>query len=214
MMNKNRIEALSDGLFSITLTILIFNIKVPTLTLPVSGYELMEQLWKMLPLFRSYYISFAILGMYWISHHTLFHYFAKHANLPLTYLNILFLCLIALIPFSTHLIGEYPMNTVAVIIYGANVIVIGVVQYWMFRITLKDPQALHEGITPQMLMHSNVSMLMPPAFAVLGIIAGFYHSSFSFFLFAFPVVFNIIPGSLGFIERFFLKRAASQERSN
>ncbi len=206
MMNKNRIEALSDGVFAITMMILVIDIRVPPLAVPANGYELMGQLWKMWPLFRSYYISFAILGMYWIAHHTLFHYFAKHANRPLTYINILFLCLITLIPFSTHLIGQYPINTVAVAIYGANVIVIGAVQYWMFRLTIKDPQALHEGITPQMLMHSNVSMLMPPAFAVLGIIAGFYHSSISFFLFAFPVVFNIIPGSLGFIERYFLKR--------
>ena len=60
MMNKNRIEALSDGLFSIVMTLLIFNIKVPSLTQPMNGYELMEQLWKMWPLFRSYYISFAI----------------------------------------------------------------------------------------------------------------------------------------------------------
>ena len=205
MMNKSRIEALSDGVFAIAMTILVIDIKIAPLTEKSGGYELMGQLWKMWPLFRSYYISFAILGMYWISHHTLFHYFAKHANRPLTYLNILFLCLITLIPFSTHLIGEYPINTVAVAVYGANVIVIGVVQYWMFLLTIKDPQALHEGATPQLIMKSTIRMLMPPAFAVLGIIAGFFHSSLSFFLFAFPVVFNIIPGSLGFLEHILIK---------
>jgi uncharacterized membrane protein len=149
------------------------------------------------------------LGMYWIAHHSLFHHFAKHANRPLAYLNILFLCFIALIPFSTHLIGEYPMNTAAVAVYGANVIVIGTVQYWMFRFTLKDEAALHEGVTPRLIKESTIRLLIPPVFAMLGIIAGFYHSSISFFLFAFPVVFNIIPTSLDALEGVFLKKKAS-----
>ena len=205
-MNKSRIEALSDGIFAVAMTILIIDIRVPALVQPGDGYELMKYLWKMWPLFRSYYISFAILGMYWIAHHALFHLFAKHANRPITYLNILFLCLITLIPFSTHLIGEYPMNTVAVATYGVNVIVISAVQYWMFCLTIKDPQVLHEGATQRLIKQTTVRMLLPPAFAVLGIITGFYHSSVSFFLFAFPVIFNIIPGSLNFLEHVFTRK--------
>jgi uncharacterized membrane protein len=205
MMNKIRIEALSDGVFSIVMTLLIIDIKVPQLMQPHNGYELMNQLWKMWPLFRSYYVSFAILGMYWIAHHALFHLFAKHANRPITYLNILFLCFIALIPFSAHLIGQYPLNEVAVAVYGFNVIVIGIVQYCMMRITLTDPQILHEGATDKLITQAMTRMLMPPAFAVLGIITGFFHSSISFFLFAFPVIFNIMPGSLNAIDAIFLK---------
>lgn len=204
-MNKSRIESLSDCVFSVAMTVLIFNIKVPSLTQPLNGHELIAQLSRMWPLFRSYYISFAILGMYWIAHHTLFHYFAKHANATLTYFNILFLCLITLIPFSTHLIGEYPMNTVAVTIYGLNVILIGAVQYWMFLLTIRDPDVRHEGVTQQLIIQSTVRMMIPPVFAVLGIIAGFYHSSVSFFLFAIPVVFNIIPHSSKFLEDVFIK---------
>ncbi len=144
-MNKARIEALSDGLFSVAMTILIFNIKTPSLTNATGGHELLAALYKMLPVFRGYFMSFAILGMYWIAHHGLFHHFAKHAKPSLTHLNILFLCLIVLIPFSTYLIDEYPMNAVAVMAYGLNIIVIGMVQYWMFRITINDPQSLQEG---------------------------------------------------------------------
>ena len=201
MMNKLRIEALSDGVFSIVMTLLIIDIRVPQLLMPENSQEMMGQLSRMWPLFRSFYISFAILGMYWVSHHALFHLFAKHANRPITYLNILFLCLISLIPFSAHLIGQYPHNQVAVAVYGANVIVIGVVQYWMLRLILDDAQMRHEAVTDKLIMQATVRVLLTPSFAVLGVIAGFYHSSFSFFLFAFPVVFNIIPGSLNALER-------------
>ena len=205
LMNKNRIEALSDGLFAVAMTLLVFNIKVPPLMLPVSAHDLLDQLSKMWPLFRSYFISFAILGMYWIAHHGLFHHFAKQANRVLTYLNILFLCLITLIPFSTHLIGDYPLNSVAVAIYGMNVIVIGVVQYWMFYVVINDSQSAHDGVTHKLIMHTTIRMILPPAFAILGIIAGFFHSSISFFLFAFPVLFNIIPNSLDPFEHIFTR---------
>lgn len=203
--NKIRIEALSDGVFAIVMTLLTVDIKVPTLVDPSNGHELMNKLWASWPLFRSYYISFTILAMYWIAHHGLFHLFAKHASRTITLLNILFLCLIALIPFSTHLIGQYPLNRVAVFVYGLNVIVIGSIQYWMLCLTVRDTQILHEGVTEKMIMQSTVRMLLPPIFAVLGIIAGFFHSSISFLLFAFPVLINIIPGSLNMIEEIFLK---------
>ena len=201
MMNKIRIEALSDGVFSIVMTLLILDIKVPQLAEPASNQELIGYLWQSWPHFRSFYISFVILGMYWIAHHAMFHLFAKHANRPLTYLNILFLCLISLVPFSAHLIGQYPMNQVAVAVYGGNVIIIGAVQYWMMHVTVKDPQMLHEVVDNHLIRQATVRIILTPAFAVLGVIAGFYHSSISFFLFAFPVIFNIIPGSLNFIER-------------
>ena len=193
MMNKARLEALSDGVFAIVMTLLIIDIHVPQLVNVQSGSELARRLWDSWPLFRSYYISFAILGMYWISHHAMFHSFAKHANRPVTYLNILFLCLIALIPFSSHLIGQYPLNEVAVAVYGVNVIVIGAVQFWMMRIMVTDPQVLHDGVGGAAIREATVRMLLPPGFAVLGIIAGFYHSNLSFFLFAFPVIFSMLP---------------------
>lgn len=201
-----RIEALSDGVFSIVMTLLIIDIKVPQLGPEASSFDLWRNLWHMWPLFRSFYISFAILGMYWISHHALFHLIVKNANRPITYLNILFLCFISLIPFSAHLIGQYPLNETAVMVYGANVIVIGAVQLLMMRLTMIDVRTLHDGVNERLIHQSVIRMLLPPVFSVFGIIACVFHSSISFFLFAFPVVFNIIPGGLTLLERVFSKR--------
>jgi len=87
-MNKSRIESLSDCVFSIVMTLLIIDIKVPPMTNADSAHELWGRLLLLWPLFRSYYFSFAILGMYWIAHHALFHLFVKHANRPMTYINL------------------------------------------------------------------------------------------------------------------------------
>ena len=61
-----------------------------------------------------------------------------------------------------------------------TVIVIGLVQYWMMQVVIRDSQILHEAVTDDLIIHWKVRMLLPPAFAVLGVIAGFYHSSISF----------------------------------
>ncbi len=204
-MNKFRLEALSDGVFAIVMTLLIIEIHVPHLDHGAGGGELREKLWAMWPLFRSYYLSFLILGMYWISHHAMFHMYIKHVNRILVLLNILFLCFISLIPFSTHLIGEYPKNEVAIAVYGFNVILIGVVQWAMLVVGLRDKTVLHEDLSLRLIVQGAVRLSLTPIFAAFGIIAGFSHSNLSFFLFAFPVIFNIIPGTLNAVEHVFTK---------
>ena len=167
MMNKARLEALSDGVFSIVMTLLIIDIRVPQLLNVASGKEMMDKLWLMWPLFRSYYLSFMLLGMYWISHHAFFHMYAKHTNRVITLLNILYLCLISLIPFSTHLIGQYPMNQIAVSVYGSNVIMIGLIQFWMLRLIIHDPDMVHDNLTPRLITQGTIRVLLLPVFAIL-----------------------------------------------
>ncbi len=200
-MNKARIEALSDGVFAIVMTLLVIDIKVPHMINSNSLQELWGCLSILWPLFRSYYFSFAILGMYWITHHALFHMFVKHANRPLTYINIVFLSFIALIPFSAHLVGEYPFNVLAVSVYGGNVILIGMVQYLMFHWAVNDNTIRHEDIDPKTIQQTTIRLLLPPGFSLLGIVVSLFSPSLSFVLFAFPVVFNIIPGSLNAVEK-------------
>jgi uncharacterized membrane protein len=200
-MNKTRIESLSDCVFSIVMTLLIIDIRVPAMTDANSIHELWGRLVLLWPLFRSYYFSFAILGMYWITHHALFHVFVKHANRPLTYINIVFLCFISLIPFSAHLVGQYPQNELAVSVYGGNVILIGMVQYLMFHWAVNDDANRHEAIDPKIVQQATIRLLLPPCFSLLGIIVSPFSSALSFVLFAFPIVFNIIPGTISAVER-------------
>lgn len=201
VMNKARIEALSDGVFAIVMTLLIIDIRVPPLTVNNSVHELWGQLLLLWPLFRSYYFSFAILGMYWITHHALFHLFVKHANRPITYINVAFLCFISLIPFSAHLVGQYPYNELAVSVYGGNVILIAMVQFLMFHWAVNDDANRHEAIDPKIVQQTTIRLLLPPVFSMLGIIVSLFSPASSFVLFAFPIIFNIIPGTLSGLEK-------------
>lgn len=122
--STGRLEAFSDGVFAIAITILILELSVPELpkTLPkeliaqVLGRKLLE-LWpgKLV----AYILSFVVIGTYWVSHHMAFHHI-RHSNRTLLWLNITFLLCVSFIPFPTALLGHYFEQRIAVIIYAAT----------------------------------------------------------------------------------------------
>jgi uncharacterized membrane protein len=210
MMNKTRIEALSDGVFAIVMTILIIELKVPNHdpSHGIQNSELWEKLWALWPLWRSYFISFLILIMYWTAHHAFFHIYLKRATRWIALLNNIFLMFIGCVPFSAHLLGEYPKNELAVFVYGLNVIVIGIVLFVMLKIVDHHPELMHEDLSRRLIVQEKVRILMPPLFAVFAILLSFVTTSGAFFLFTFPIFFNIIPGTLNTLEKIILKRKA------
>ena len=206
-MNKARLEALSDGVFSIVMTLLIIDIKVPKLNGDaVTNQELWQRLSDEWPLFRSYFISFIVIGMYWIAHHAFFHFYVRQINRTVTNINILFLMLLTFIPFSAHLLGQYSRNEIAIFLYALNIIGIGLALFAMLRIVIRDKELAHEQISRRLIIQGTIRVLLPPTFAFLAIFVAYFSIPASLFLFAFPVIFNVIPGTLDFFERLLLKK--------
>jgi uncharacterized membrane protein len=112
-----RIEAFSDGVFAIIVTLLVLELKVPSLTDHNSVGELGHQLLELLPKFLSWLISFIILCKFWLNHHHILG-LARHANYAMVWLNSLFLMGQSFIPFPTAMMGEYPTNPLAVCAFG------------------------------------------------------------------------------------------------
>lgn len=73
-LSKGRIEAFSDGVFAIVITLLIFNIKVPDIPRGAPAAELRHALFELWPKFLSYVISVVIVGIFWVAHHVEFHW--------------------------------------------------------------------------------------------------------------------------------------------
>jgi len=116
-LRLTRIEALSDGVFAIILTLLVLELKVPALKDHASVGELLHHLYEALPKFVSWLISFVILCKFWLNHHHLLG-LARHANYAMVWLNAIFLLGQSFIPFPTALAGEYPTNPLAVSFFG------------------------------------------------------------------------------------------------
>ena len=119
-LKPSRIEALSDGVFAIVMTLLVIELAVPIVPELLIAEELGTTLLGMWPKFLAFGISFLVLGIFWFNHHLFFH-FIKRSDSRFAWLNVLFLTPISLMPFSTALIGEYHIHSkVAVMFYGIN----------------------------------------------------------------------------------------------
>ncbi len=115
-MSKTRLEAFSDGVFAIVITLLILNVHVPdgrTLTV--------QSLRPLLPPLATFVLSFIIVGVYWVAHHHMLH-FVVQVNRRLLWLNLLVLLSVVFIPFPASLLGTGLSNSLAVRLYGLSLI--------------------------------------------------------------------------------------------
>ncbi len=120
-----RLEAFSDGVFAVAITLLILNIKIPGLDTPGKLFN-DKQLWQALsgewPMLAAYITSFATIGIMWINHHRLFIHI-KRTNTGLLLMNLLLLLVIVFIPVPTALLAEYivrPDLHTAAIVYSST----------------------------------------------------------------------------------------------
>ena len=118
-LGMERIVFFSDAVMAIAITLLAIEIKVPAVTAEVAHSELPTLLSEMAPAIMSFVISFAVIGIYWMSHHRYFGLVKRYDN-RLILLNLLFLLFIASMPFAASLLGQYAYLSLSVVVYSAN----------------------------------------------------------------------------------------------
>jgi uncharacterized membrane protein len=119
-----RLLSLSDGVVAIALTLLVLQLKVPTvseLTDPNSAGQLAAQLGKGGDQLTSYVISFYVIGQFWLAHHRVFRQIAGHDE-GLAWWNFAFLFTITVMPFTSNILGEFSSNPLAVDIFAFNLL--------------------------------------------------------------------------------------------
>ena len=127
-MHKGRLEAFSDGVIAIIITIMVLELKVP------HGSDL-HDLSATLPVLLSYVLSFIYVGIYWNNHHHLFQV-VKHVNGAVLWANLHLLFWLSLVPFATHWLGEDRLTSGPVAIYGVVLLMAGVAYYVLVRALL------------------------------------------------------------------------------
>jgi uncharacterized membrane protein len=116
VVNKHRLEFLFDGIFAISMTILVLELKVPDLTVRKSVAELGHLLMLHGATFFSYILSFMMLGILWYSHNQYFRYLQRITK-GIFIFHIVQLAFAAFFPFCAALFGRYPTNQLSLIIY-------------------------------------------------------------------------------------------------
>jgi uncharacterized membrane protein len=123
----SRIVAFSDGVFSIAITLLVLDLKLPD---TLSHGEVAQALWNQRENFLAYAISFAVIARFWVLHHSFFSE-VRAFDTRLITLNMLYLGFVVLIPFSSQVFGEYGGTLAAVILYSSNLASVVLVGQWM-----------------------------------------------------------------------------------
>ncbi len=129
-MNKNRLEAFSDGVLSIIITIMVLEFKVPEDTT-------FEAVVKLSHKFLSYILSFIYVGIYWNNHHHLIHSL-KNVNGKILWANLHLLFWLSLIPFTTAWIGEHHFAPFPMMLYGIVLLMNAFAYFILQRLILND----------------------------------------------------------------------------
>jgi uncharacterized membrane protein len=143
---KTRIEALSDGIFAVAMTLLVLDIKSPVNLYFATTDDLIKYIAALEHSFAMYAISFVVLAIFWISHHLLFH-FVRHVDRRLLWLNIFFLLLVTFVPFSTDLLGDHGHLMLPVLVYGTNLIALGSLLALQLRYLAANPELATPDLT-------------------------------------------------------------------
>jgi TMEM175 potassium channel family protein len=135
----DRLLAFSDGVFAIAITLLVLSIDIPD----VSNRRLGAALQDLAPQLLTYAISFAVIGRYWIAHHTMFRTL-RRVDATLLWINLVLLGFIALLPFPTQVLGDYGDTALGTIVYAASLCAVGSMSM------LNEWYADHAALTPPM----------------------------------------------------------------
>jgi uncharacterized membrane protein len=181
-MNKGRLEAFSDGVIAIIITIMVMELKAPT-----------EPTWAALcelaPIFFGYVVSFLYVGIYWNNHHHLFQS-VKTVDGPILWANLFLLFWLSLIPFATSWLGEQNFSNIPVAFYG--IILLGsAISYYVLTnslLRIHDRESIiHKAVGSKMKEHVSLACY------VLGVALAFWSAWPAFGLFTFVAVLWLYP---------------------
>jgi len=155
----NRLHALTDGVYAIAMTLLVLELHVPDAR---SSAELVAGVIAIAPNLFSFALGFAVLGTYWVGSAINLSHLAR-VNRAALFLNVLQLFFISLLPFTTALLGRYPDEAVAVILYALHLEALGLAQYAHWIYVLRHPELVQSPIDAKAARATTIRILVAPA---------------------------------------------------
>ncbi len=149
-MSGRRVEAFSDGVFAIAITLLVLDLVVPSRKELEPG-QLGVFLTHQWPSYLAYLVSFLVIGIIWVNHHTVFGK-VRTVNRQVLFVNLALLLIVSAIPFPTRMIAEYLTAGadahLAAAIYSATMLAMGLTYSALWIAVTRDTRLLHEHVDP------------------------------------------------------------------
>ena len=134
-MSKQRLEAFTDGVYAIVITLLILDIRIPD----VQPGSLGPALLLMLPQVFTYVLSFFVVALYWFSHHRVAQH-VRQIDGTFVWLNMIWLLFVTVMPFPTALLGRYPLQGIPIAIYGVDLVLANVTGFMILSYMKAHPE--------------------------------------------------------------------------
>lgn len=144
--STRRLEALTDGVFAIAMTLLVLDLKVEDLGAAATNDQLWQALLSMQDSLTSFIISFLLLGSMWAVHMRQFE-FIKRADRHLTMINTLRLLTVVLIPLTTSIAGNYSDLVLGRVLFPINFFALALVSYWQWDYAVSKSSKFAEGLS-------------------------------------------------------------------
>jgi uncharacterized membrane protein len=177
MSEKNRTEAFSDGVFSIAITLLILEIKVPGHHGDLTNAELARSLASLWPSFLAFFASFATILVMWINHHGFFN-LLQRIDPPFLYANGFLLLIVVFVPFPTALLAEHltgPSANTAAMVYCGTFVLVNIGYNLMYRAGTRA-HLLRKEITPDVLLRVKRAYRFGFVWYGLAALVAWYHA--------------------------------------
>ncbi|MFF5206573.1 TMEM175 family protein [Streptosporangium sp. NPDC000396] len=187
-MRTGRVEAFSDGVFAIAITLLILEIRLPE----KPGHHLWEALVGLWPSYLAYAVTFMLIGMVWMNHHRMFHHI-RRADGMLLALNLLLLMDVAFLPFPTHVLAEAITegegSGAAAVFYGVILVIGGIFFNGLWWYASAGHRHLGDSITPAEARALRIRWGMGPVLYLVATIVGAVSAIASLCLYVFLLIF-------------------------
>jgi uncharacterized membrane protein len=185
LLSKGRMEALTDGIFAIAMTLLVLELKIPDLPKSTGTHELLRRIREEMPAIMSFIISFLYCGLLWVLHHMAMH-FIRHLQVALVWLNLLFLMSVSTMPFSCGLLGHFLRNRAAQEIYFGNMFAAAALLALQWIVASKKNLVSDEDPRRTRIMGQQI-MFFPVALAA-GMVAAYFNPLAGSYAFVFVLL--------------------------
>lgn len=189
--SKTRLEAFSDAVFAIVITLLVLEIKIPEIEHPENIQEVFHALKSVSHVFFSWVISFFFVALMWLHHHQIMN-MATKSDYGVVWINTILLFFITLIPFPTHLMGSYPSQAIMAALWGGTVGITSLILTWFYHYNTKNylkPSFNKETVRKNV----RLSLLAGPSLYLIGAALSFINVNIAYVIYALVPLLYILP---------------------
>lgn len=195
-LHPARMENLSDGVFSIVMTLLVLNLKLPDMaSAPITNHMLWAKIVTQWPMFLGLVISFLSLGSLWIGYRAMYHHI-RLTNRSLMWLSIVFLLCVSLVPYTTGLITHFPFQPLAVVLYGGNMLLCSISLFWIWHQVTTSCHLVHNNITDEIIRLGRHRVIVGAVCYALGVAMAFVVPWVSLVVYVAIALYYVFPGKI------------------